>query len=60
MRAVLRAPLLYFVFEVSVLNLALIVLLGRQRRVSARFLTLLPELSGSASTRRAADTAPVR
>ena len=60
---VFHAPLLYFVFEITVLNVALVVLLGRKRRVVARFIGLLrqaedPAEPGPASTRRAAGTQP--
>ncbi len=62
---VLRAPLLYFVFEVTVLNIVLMVLLGRQRALASRFLSLLPAGQAlanprRANRRRAADRLPTR
>ena len=57
--AILRAPLWYFVFELTVLNIALLALLGRQRRVVARFLSLLPQGNGT-NKRHAADTIPAQ
>ena len=60
---VAHAPLLYFVFETTLLNVALVVLLGRKRRVAARFIGLLAGTEdraepGPASTRRAAGRQP--
>ena len=63
---VLRRPLLYFFFETIVLNVVLVVLLGRQRGISARFFSLLsvvekrPGETRLASRRHAADTLPTR